>query len=128
MFKQSTIPLLLVVALAFSPTGSLAWMQQQHRGSFSPATMTTRRDFWKESMITVATISTLSTSMAAPAFAVDDEDKKSADATNPNQVQDEKERKRLEKEEREREKEARRMAEETKKRLAVGRIGQIGAL
>lgn len=38
------------------------------------------------------------------------------------------ERKREEKEKREKEKEARRIAEETKKRLAVGRIGQIGAL
>lgn len=38
------------------------------------------------------------------------------------------EQKRREKEERAKEKEARRIAEETKKRLAVGRIGRIGAL
>lgn len=38
------------------------------------------------------------------------------------------EKKREEKEKREKEKEAKRIAEETKKRLAVGRIGQIGAL
>jgi hypothetical protein len=91
--------------------------------------VTTRRIFWKESIAAVATVSALSVP-PSPVVAAEQEEKLGTEdttANNKNQT-DAKEQKRLAKAQREKEKEEKRIAEDTKKRLAVGRIGQIGAL
>lgn len=84
----------------------------------------TRRGFLKSSGSIVAAGILLGTSNAPPAYAVD-EDQNDNNSKNESDPNDKKAMAQVEKERQQAEKEARRLAEETKKRLAVGRIGTI---